>query len=537
MKKIVMMIAALLLISTTDTSAQAFLKKLKQKAQAAVSSIKSDARQESEADDEEEATSEEADEGGMSVPQGSDIVPKRKTSTVTWDGVLTPSTASSSDALLNELPALPSAEKMARSTAEERDAYTLQIAAVVTRAEQLRVGEGCSDAEIEALRQKWEGKIQDLFGLTKEEMAVLNDEGASEAQKEAVRQKVMTKVMGKGGPDQSEMERFEKMSEEEQQAYIMSHPEFIQKMQKMAANAGNFSNQVKQMTSATTSLEAKMGKLTESYMKKVEGLEEHDYSHIAKKYNGQLQKLYDEICATDDAAKVDALYEEADGLLYNYRLEAAREYRGALQGMIGEVKEFTTGMERLMQEAVAKGDLPACVVGRTDMNMVIEVGNLLDKAYKELPELDAQPVCLTTVYELAKGWDFCAWECRGYTSGNIDNFQPSTISWPLLAVRQLNDRTEYGVLERGKFRTISESELARINKQADQRIKQKSTQKPPYGNYKSRNGKRTVTYSQTGELIINNMTCFTPALFKASADRLEWIIVQDNKIVKCVYKL
>ncbi len=137
MKKIVLMIAALLMLCTADAGAQGFLKKLKQKAQLAVSGISSDA--ESEDADEDNANADEADGSNVdpskiTVAQGSDIVPKRKTSTVTWDGVVTPSTASTGAALMKELPQLPSAEKMARSTMGEREAYAQKLAAVTSRA-------------------------------------------------------------------------------------------------------------------------------------------------------------------------------------------------------------------------------------------------------------------------------------------------------------------------------------------------------------------------------------------------------------------
>jgi hypothetical protein len=60
---------------------------------------------------------------------------------------------------------------------------------------------------------------------------------------------------------------------------------------------------------------------------------------------------------------------------------------------------------------------------------------------------------------------------------------------------------------------------------------------PPYGTYKSRSGKRTVEYSKTGEVIIDGMTTFTPSAFTVNPDRLEWIIFDGGKIVKCTYKL
>ena len=533
MKKIVMMMAALLMLSTADANAQGFLKKLKQKAQAAVSSISGSENEESE--EQQAENNEPADPSNLSVAQGSDIVPKRKTVTITWDGTITPSKASTASALMAELPALPSAEKMARSTMEERDAYTQQIAAVLARAEQLQKGtDECSDAEMEALRLKWENKIQNMFGLTKEEMAILNDENAPESKKEPIRQKVMMKIMG-GDIDQAEMQRFEKMSEKEQEAYIRQHPEFVQKMQKMARNAGNFSNQMKQMTAALSGYEAKLGKLVQDYVKFVEREENHSYEGIAKKYNGKLKKLYDQICATDDAAKVDALYAEADELLYKYRLEAAKEYRASLQRQIAEAKKFAAEYARLTQEVIDSGDLPQCAVGRMDLNAVISTGNLLDEAYKELPELESLPVCMEVLYTLPKGWSFGVWECRGFMGG-VEGFKAGG-EWPLLADNRSGDVTEYAVVENGKFRKINEDELKRINKQADQRLKSASKNKPPYGTYKSRSGQRVVEFSKTGELIVNGMTTFYPVAFTAKGNALEWIVLVENEIVKCTYKL
>lgn len=33
------------------------------------------------------------------------------------------------------------------------------------------------------------------------------------------------------------------------------------------------------------------------------------------------------------------------------------------------------------------------------------------------------------------------------------------------------------------------------------------------------------------------MTTCTPIAFEAKSDRLEWVMIDDNKIVKCTYKL
>ena len=518
----------MMLLSTTETNAQGFLKKMKQKAQQI-------AMGNSEKEEEEAQTPnvESRDASNLSIAQGSDIIPKRRTSTVTWDGVLTPSTASTAEALMNELPPLPSAEKMAKSTMEERDAYAQKIAAVVVRADQLqREQSGCSDAEMEALRQKWEGKIQDQFGLTKAELAILNDENAPESKKKPIQDKVMAKIMG-GDVNTMDLEKFEKMSEKEQEAYIKAHPEFIQQMQKMAMNARNFSKQTQDMTKAFSGYEAQVGRLTNKYQQQMTEEAKHDYSAIAKKYEGKLQKIYDQICEEEDPNKIDDLYADADQLLYNYRLEAAKEYRASLQRQIANVKNCAEEFDKLSQRLVDQGELPQCAVGRTDLNAVIMVGCLLDDAYKELPDFTTlRGFCAETISELPEGWRFAAWECRSF-----QNISKVSCEWPLLAVRDADgDKVEYGVLECNKFRTISESELESINKKVDQRLKQ-GVNKPPYGVYKSRSGKRQVEYSQTGEIIINNMTTCSPIAFENKNDHLEWVMIDENKLLKCIYKL
>lgn len=371
-----------------------------------------------------------------------------------------------------------------------------------------------------------------MFGLTKEEMAILNDENASEAKKEPIRQKVMMKVMG-GNFDQAEMQRFEQMSEKEQEAYIRQHPEFVQKMQQIAMNAGNFGNQMRQMTEGINTYEMKIGQLTTNYVNFMMQEENHDYSAIAKKYRSKLQKLYDQICATGDAAQIDALYEQTDEMLYSYRLEAAKEYRASLQRRIGEAQKFAAEYARLSKELVDRGDLPQCAVGRMDLNAVIAVGNLLDEAYKELPDIEALPVCQEILYELPNGWLFGSWECRGYIGG-VGEFKTPGSEWPLLA--QNDETNEYAVVENGKFRKISESELENLNKKVDQRLKHQNVT-PPYGVYKSRSGKRMVEYSQSGEVIVNGMTTFTPSAFTVKPDCLEWISLEGGKVVKCTYKL
>jgi hypothetical protein len=85
MRKVMIMLATVLMLSIADANAQGFLKKLKQKAQQAVGITEKEYREDEEADD-----GAPADPSNIAVAQGSDIVPKRRTVTVTWDGTITP---------------------------------------------------------------------------------------------------------------------------------------------------------------------------------------------------------------------------------------------------------------------------------------------------------------------------------------------------------------------------------------------------------------------------------------------------------------
>ena len=139
MKKTLMLTAMLVLVCSGQMQAQGLFGKLKEKAQKAIvnkamktdkdntEEIASDTMDESDTESEFQLQPLDQDQvqpqdEKPTIPQASDVIPKRQTSTVVWDGVVTPSKASTAKALMAELPPLPAAEKMARSTMEERDA-------------------------------------------------------------------------------------------------------------------------------------------------------------------------------------------------------------------------------------------------------------------------------------------------------------------------------------------------------------------------------------------------------------------------------
>ena len=91
-----------------DAGAQGFLKKIKQKAEKTIGIVTG-----TETPAEETASDTGADEADAVKPTATDRLPKLRQSSVVWDGEVTPSRAADVRALMNELPALPTADEIA----------------------------------------------------------------------------------------------------------------------------------------------------------------------------------------------------------------------------------------------------------------------------------------------------------------------------------------------------------------------------------------------------------------------------------------
>lgn len=116
MKKTLFLLALACSLPTAGHS-QGFMKKLKQKVENAVGISESTdiAEDQAQADDNHDGNS----NGNKPIqrPTPSDKLQKLRTATATWDEAVTPSKASSIEALLKELPPLPSVDEMANPNA------------------------------------------------------------------------------------------------------------------------------------------------------------------------------------------------------------------------------------------------------------------------------------------------------------------------------------------------------------------------------------------------------------------------------------
>ena len=206
MKRITILIAALVLMAA-PSNGQAFLNKLKEKAEQAVggaisgaignkvnnaaqSMIPEDVRQMA------EAQPEDSQQDGLGVVSGEQALPPRRESSFGWDGPVTPSSAKFPIPLMNELPAVPSAAELANPTEEKQIAYYKAIKAVTLRAEELNEDSTCEDAETLMWRDKSNKMLRDMFGLTDAEIKELDDENLPEAERQRLEEKISKAILG-----------------------------------------------------------------------------------------------------------------------------------------------------------------------------------------------------------------------------------------------------------------------------------------------------------------------------------------------------
>ncbi|MCR4766066.1 MAG: hypothetical protein K5856_07840 [Bacteroidaceae bacterium] len=215
MKKIItLMLMALLLLPAQQAVAQGFLKKALNKAKAAMTSKTTN----DEAEEEEEVTETNSqsasrdsdDDGGMMAASAKDQLQPKRQSTLTWDEAVVPSTASSAEALMKELPDVPTVAQLVEPDEDAQIVYYRAIKKVVLRAEGLNEEATCDDEYTKQWRAKANKLLKDL-GLTDADIAALENDNLSEAERERISQKLAKSVLGDF--DMSSMNKMEKMDE------------------------------------------------------------------------------------------------------------------------------------------------------------------------------------------------------------------------------------------------------------------------------------------------------------------------------------
>ena len=494
MKKTLFLLALACCLPTAGHS-QGFMKKLKQKVENAVGISESTdiAEDQTQADDNHDGNS----DGNKPIqrPTPSDKLQKLRTATATWDEAVTPSKASSIEALLKELPPLPSVDEMANPNAAARETYYRKIVAVTTRVRELDKQYTCSNEEMIAFRENMYASTAKKLGITEAELRALENDMTSEAEKERITQKIVSNTIG-------DMSSLEAMAVD------------IEKRE--AAAGGELSDQ------------DRLAILAELMQKQIDGPPNPliNYNKILGKNADIIKSLYARLCNTDDPAEIEQIYTEADELAKRARREAAVTWRKYLAEQIELNKGLNPQSMSLQADMVKAGMIPACAEKRASLNIVTICANLLDQAYRDFPEPEFSPVCKETIMKFPKSERMMRAE-SGYAT-SVDGFLSGSVIWTI----DEENGTEY-IYENGKKREMDTKGRQAIKQQQQKR----EDYDPPYGTWTSQSGKWTATYSRDGALTLHDGSTFYPSALKKEGNRLIWVEVSGENVEKCVYKL
>ena len=494
MKKTLFLLALACCLPTAGHS-QGFMKKLKQKVENAVGISESTdiAEDQTQADDNHDGNS----DGNKPIqrPTPSDKLQKLRTATATWDEAVTPSKASSIEALLKELPPLPSVDEMANPNAAARETYYRKIVAVTTRVRELDKQYTCSNEEMIAFRENMYASTAKKLGITEAELRALENDMTSEAEKERITQKIVSNTIG-------DMSSLEAMAVD------------IEKRE--AAAGGELSDQ------------DRLAILAELMQKQIDGPPNPliNYNKILGKNADIIKSLYARLCNTDDPAEIEQIYTEADELAKRARREAAVTWRKYLAEQIELNKGLYPQSMSLQADMEKAGMNPACAEKRASLNIVTICANLLDQAYRDFPEPEFSPVCKETIMKFPKSERMMRAE-SGYAT-SVDGFLSGSVIWTI----DEENGTEY-IYENGKKREMDTKGRQAIKQQQQKR----EDYDPPYGTWTSQSGKWTATYSRDGALTLHDGSTFYPSALKKEGNRLIWVEVSGENVEKCVYKL
>lgn len=557
MKKIILgaLAAALMLAAPTDLQAQGFLKKLKQKAEKAVNKVAG-------VEEKESAEGSEEQQESKGTPTATDRIPKLRQTGFIWDGQVTPSKASTVQGLMNELPALPSVEQIANPDPAEREAYYNRLSAISMRVHELDGQWTCSDEEMLAAREQVYKDLAEVLGLTVEEMKRMDDPNVSEAEKLRLEEKMRKHLLGdmdaedlerkieKNEARLAEIEKESKPYEKKAKAGTLTEPEkkrmeeLRQEMMTIMQDMMSGMDGMMNVASKAQELNDKysMDKELKAYSDKAEALRKGEEGivenclQIADDYEEELKDIYGQIYREEDADKIHALYDRADGLMKNYRTRAAKIWLRSLSVRLENTKKLLPEAEKVYAALAEKGLIPACAARRPLLNVVTCCEDILNEAYADFPQPSVLPYHAEAM-NILKENERVMYAESGFGggfggSGSSDLFGAFGSGSKILLY---NDKEEaYYKLENGsRTRLSGEGPFdffdagAKVNNE--------------YGEIPLRKGNRVASFNTGRVLILHDGTYVCPVAMRKYADRIEFIIHssfnQKEDFYKCTYKL
>ena len=565
-------LAAVLMLAAApaDTHAQGFLKKLKQKAEKAVNKVVG-------IEEEPQAETVINEENAGKQPTATDRVPKLRQPTFVWDGQVSPSTASTVQQLLNELPALPSVEQIVNPDDAQRQAYYNRLASISMRVEELDEQWTCSDEEMLALRDQLYKDLAETWGISVEDMKRLEDPNCSEADRARIEEKIKQSVLGgmdvnnmqsmadnmaaKSKKHEARMDEIEKemtalekkekkgtltdtdrarMQELSQEAIAIQQDMMSGVDMEALTMLGNIGQKEQALTQKYSMGTMRMEQRLKEYSDKAAALQKSDgkivmdCDEIAADYEDKLRSLYGQVYRSNDVDTIHALYDQADELMKNYRTRAAKIWLKSLSVRLEQTKKLVPEAVEIYGEMVKEGLLPECALRRPQLNVVTACEDILDEAYADFPQPDVLPYHMEAM-NILKEDERIYYPESGFVggfggSGNLfDDFKNGS------QILVFNSQEQaYYKLEGGN-RTKLAGEGPHNFFDAKKKVNY------TYGEIPLRKGDRKATFSTGRPLTLHDGTMVYPVAFRRYDDRLEFIVhdvVNDKEdFFMCVYKL
>lgn len=575
MKRTIPRIAALLLVMAVlpnETEAQGFLKKLKERAEQAVTNTLR-APAEAASTTEQHATPEAApapEEEPFATVSASDRVPKLRQSKVVWYDEVRPSQATDARALLAELPPLPSVAEVVASNDDSRSAYNNRLAAISMRVDELDDLYSCSDEEMLAARNKMNDEIADALGVSPDLVRKLDDPNTTPSERAAIEEQIKNAALGGFNQEafandaatmqarlnqiMEEVKPYEKKMEAgtltpEDEAFLRPRLAEIQQIQQqlMSGLSGvmNTSAKMDAIVRKADADQQRIDRELKAFSEKVEAVRKNEVGvvksceEIEAEYAARLQAIYDKVHQSNSATEVHRLYDEADALMKNYRMRAAQIFLAGLQVRLDNAKKLLPEAERIYGALADNQTIPACVVRRVPLNIVIECVDILDEAYTSFPNPTVLPVKMEQISLLDPDDDLLTTESQivgGFVAGG--DLAESFRNKSHLLVRNRKDGYYYELQGTSRRRLEGDGpfnffDAKQVQAQPDEL----------FGEIPLRGGGRKAHYSKSGTLTLHDGTLFWPLAVQRHADRLEFIIceydyeTQVQHFVKCTYKL
>lgn len=553
-----------------EADAQGFLKKLKQKAEKVVGKTMGVETQE------EDTAPTPKDDTPAGTPTATDRLPKLRQSSVVWDGEVQPSKAANVQALLKELPALPTADELANPTEATCNAYHRSLSALSMRANELDDELSCSDEEMLAARDKIYKELEGILGLTSEEMKRFEASDTPEAEKKRLEEKMRQHMLGgadlesisaKAQSKETRMKEIEKelniyekkeqdgtLTETDRQRMMQLSQEMMAIHQDLMGGLGGLMETQSKANALNAKIQAEnavLEKRLKAFTDKQAALRKNEMGvvksceQIANEYEERLQDIYKQIWIESDADKIHTLYDKADELMKNYRTRAAKVYLRGLQLRLDNTRKLLPEAEAIYTDMAEGGMIPKCAMRRASLNVVIDCIDILREAYTDFPQPDVLP-CKQSLINLPVGEDDYIYRGEsGFAGGfggsgsgiNIStgcdttSLEKAFVAGCQLLVYNKTDQCYYKVEGNKRTRLSGEGpfdfhrDLKRDNS--------------VYGNIPLRKGGRKAVFSRDGSLTLHDGTILYPIAMQRCSEWLIFIInsTHNGGFVKCMYKL